>query len=447
MYRRGKVNDVEKLKFDYKSLADLEADLEKFNLKLPIEEDVSILKEPINVGRRDLPNRIAIQPMEGCDALADGSPGELTFRRYERFASGGAGLIWFEAVAVSDQARGIDTQMYLNKDTVGNFGKLVEATRQAALDNNGVDPYLVIQLTHAGRYGRNKIIAIHEEEIDRRSKVDPDKPVITDEELQALEDDFVAAAKLAKQAGFDAVDIKHCHRYLLSELLGAHNRPGIYGGSYENRTRFIKNVITKIQAAKIDIDITMRLNSYDAIKLPYGWGCDENGEPDLTEPKRLVKELYEMGIKMTNLSGSTPYLDPHLSRPYDQPSKNGYIPPEHPLIGVHRLLSVVKEIQDAVPEMVIVGTGYSWLRQFAPQVGAGIVKEKWAQVIGFGRAGFAYPDLANDIINQGEMLRNKVCISCSKCSDLKGNARLTGCVVRDNKVYVPPYLELMKDLG
>lgn len=437
---------VEKLKFDYKSLDDLKADLQRFDLDLPIEEDVSILGEPINVGKRDLPNRIAIQPMEGCDALPDGSPGELTFRRYERFARGGAGLIWFEAVAVSELARGIDTQLWINENTVDNFAKLVEATRKAGIENNGVDPYLVIQLTFAGRYGKHKIIAVHEEEIDRRSKVDPNKPVITDEELQALEDDFVAAARLAKQAGFDAVDIKHCHRYLLSELLGAHNRPGMYGGSYENRTRFLKNVINKIKAANIDIDITMRLNSWDGIKYPYGWGCDENGNPDLTEPKRLVKELYDMGMKMINISGSTPYLDPHMSRPYDQPSRFGYTPPEHPLIGVHRLLSLVKEIQQAVPDMVVVGTGYSWLRQFAAQVGAGIVKENWVKVIGFGRAAFAYPDLANDIIKQGQMQRNKVCITCSKCSDLKGNARLTGCVVRDNKVYVPPYLELMKDL-
>lgn len=438
---------MQQFRFNYKTLEDFTADLERFKLELPISEDLSLLKAPVTVGGKKIPNRLGIQPMEGCDALADGSPGELTFRRYLRFARGGSGLIWFEATAASEAGRGKPTQLYLHEGNVDSFAKLVDQTRQAGLEASGEVPYLVLQLTHAGRYGDGKVIAVHEPELDRRAGVDPQKPVITDEELQALEDDFVAAARLAKQAGFDAVDIKACHRYLISELLGAHNRPGNYGGSYENRTRWLKNVIGKIRNAGIDIDITTRLNAYDAIAYPYGWGSDSTGGIDLAEPKRLVQELVSLGLSMINITIATPYLTPHISRPYDQPGRNGYPQPEHPLVGVARILNVAKEIQLTVPDCVIVGTGFSWLRQFAPYVAAGMIKEGWASICGFGRGGFAYPDFAKDIFTTGAMSPRKVCISCSKCSELKGAAWLTGCVVRDSEVYAPIYQDFIKATG
>ncbi len=437
---------MEKFKFNYRTVTDLEKDIAKYKLELPWQQDLQSLKEPISVGAGVVPNRLAIHPMEGCDSQIDGSPSELTTRRYIRFAQGGSGLIWFEAVAVSEEGRGKSNQLYINDHTVESFRILVEKTRQAALETNGIDPYLVLQLTHAGRYGDNKIIGVHEEELDRRAKVDPSKPVVTDAQLAKLEDDLVKGAKLAQQAGFNAVDIKSCHRYLTNEILGAHDRTGLYGGSYENRTRLIKNVIQKIKAEKIAIEITVRINSYDAVKYPYGWGTDKDGNIDLAEPKKLVQELGDLGINMINITASTPYLAPHLSRPYDQPTKLGYIAPEHPLLGVDRLIHLAKAMQQTVPDVVIVGTGYSWLRQFAPYIAAGVVNAGWAKIVGFGRQAFAYPDFARDIIKENKMATKRVCVSCSKCSELKAKARLTGCVVRDNQVYIPPYLELMKEM-
>ncbi len=438
---------MERYRFNYRSFSDLEQDIVKLGLDLPLESDLSVLQEAVSVGDGQIPNRLAIQPMEGCDSLPDGSPSELTERRYIRYAQGGCGLIWFEAVAVSNKGRGKPSQLHIHESTLNAFTQLVDKTRNVAMETNGINPYLVLQLTHAGRYGNNKIIVVHEEELDRKAKVDPDKAIVTDEELLEFEDDMVKAALLAKQAGFDAVDIKSCHRYLISENLGAHTRSGQFGGSYQNRTRLVKNIIRKIKDQQIDIEVTVRLNSYDAVNYPYGWGTDVQGHIDLTEPKQLVAELHNLGLSMINITASTPYLAPHLSRPYDQPTKRGYPAPEHPLIGVNRMIHLARELQEVVPDMVIVGTGYSWLRHYAPQVAAGVAKAGWAKVLGFGRQAFAYPDFANDIINQGEMVGKKVCVSCSKCSELKAAARLTGCVVRDNQVYVPPYVQLIKEMN
>lgn len=433
-------------KFSYKSLEELKKDMELLNLNFPIDDDISVLREEVKEGDKVIPNRFVIHPMEGADANSDGTPGELTLRRYRRYAEGGAGLIWFEAVAVNESGRGNELQLYLNENTVDAFKDMVDMVRQKAKEAMGEDfsPYLVIQLTHAGRFGEKRNILFHHELVDNAARISPDKEPMTDEELEQLENDYLKAAKLAKEAGFDAVDIKACHRYLLSENLAAYTREGKYGGSYENRTRLLKNALKKI-SEEVDIDLAVRLNTFDSIPYPYGWGTDKDGNEDHSEPKRLVRELEELGVKIINVSAATPYVYAHITRPYDQPGKLGYEAPEHPLIGVNRLLCLGKMIKEELKDTLVVGTGFSWLRHYAPYVAAGVVKEGWANMIGFGRQSFAYPDFARDIIEKNEMDPRKVCITCSKCAELKAKKKHSGCVVRDTEVYVPIYKELLEE--
>lgn len=434
-------------KFNYKSLKDLQKDIEQLNLDMPISRELKICnnKQRINCDSV-LNNRLAIHPMEGTDAKADGSPGNLTGRRYKRFAQGGAALIWFEATAVNVQGRANKHQLFLNNSNLGNFSNLVDLVKQTARKKYGdnFNSYLVLQLTHAGRFGENKTILFHEDELDQASGVKEKLSVISDKELESIENDYLKSAVLAKKAGFDAVDIKSCHRYLLSEILAAHTRQGKYGGSYENRTRFVKNVVKKIKG-KVDIDLAIRLNIYDSIPYPYGWGTDKENNMDLSEPKRFVKELEQLGVKLFNITASTPYLKPHINRPYDNPGSIGYQPPEHPLIGVHRLLCLSKVVKEELDDSLVLGTGFSWLRQFAPYVAAGVLQEGWADVIGFGREAFAYPDFAYDIIHNNGFDKKKVCLTCGKCTDLKAKKKYTGCVVRDRKVYMPVYKNLLNN--
>ncbi len=431
------------MKFKYKTIQELQQDIESLGVSIPISSDLTRLGTEVKVNRGVIPNRLATHPMEGCDGLDDGSPGELTFRRYERFAAGGAGLIWLEAVAVTPLGRSNPHQLMITEANVKSFRKLVEHIRTVVQETHGHNPYIVLQLTHSGRFGVHKQIVSHCDVLDKKVGLPADFPVMTDDDLDELAELYVKAAALGQEAGFDCVDITGCHRYLLSELLASHLRKGKYGGAYENRTRIFKDIITEIKAT-LDIDLAIRINAYDAIAYPYGWGTDGEGNPDLTEPKRFVAELEQMGVGLFNITASTPYLLPHITRPYDQPGRFGYEPPEHQLVGVARLINLAKEIQMHLPESVVVGTGYSWLRQFAPQVAAGVIEQGWAKVIGFGRTAFAYPDFARDILEKGEMDPAKVCITCTKCAELKGTGKIAGCVVRDPEVYVPPYRELMR---
>ena len=421
-------------KFDYSSLQELKSDLDQMEFNLPLTEDLEVLNDEIKLDDRIIPNRLAIHPMEGADAEENGTPSDLTKRRYRRFAAGGAGLIWLEAIAVDDLGRANKSQLYLREKNLEYFKNLVDLIDK----NSPNDPYLVAQLTHSGRFGENKLIASRDEILDPISLLENDFHIISDKELDQLQFDYLEAAELAARAGFDAVDVKSCHRYLLSSLLAAYNRSGKYGGSYENRTRFLKETIKKIKE-NVEIDITVRLNIYDAI--PGGWGTDRKGNADLEEPAKLLKELEELGVKIINVTASTPYLKPHVNRPYDIGS---YQAPEHPLQGVKRLLNLTKFTKENLDESLVIGTGFSWLRQYGGAAAAGMLENNWSDLTGFGRQAFAYPDFAKDILEKGKMDKDKVCITCSKCAELKAAKMNTGCVVRDREVYLPKYKKLME---
>lgn len=433
-------------KFSYRQLDEVIEDCGMLGLELPFSQNSGILRRPVDIDGFQAPNSIAIHPMEGNDGERDGSPGELTVRRYKRFAASGAGLIWFEAVAVKHEGRAIPRQLWIRPDNADAFKSLMNTIREIAVKESadGSKPLCVMQLTHSGRFSKPEgkpapVIAYHNPYLNQRLNLDPDYPVITDDELERLEEDFEKAAVLAKEAGFDGVDVKCCHRYLNCELLSAYNREGKYGGSFEGRTRFLLNVIDRIKSrVGKDFIVATRLNVYDGIPFPYGWGMDKEDyrRYDLSEPMKLVGILQERNVRLVNMTMGTPYYNPHVNRPYDA---GGYIPEEHQLEGVARLINGIGEIKRAYPQMRIVGTGFSWLRQFSPNLAAGCLEKGMADFIGFGREAFAYPDFARDILQKGELDERKCCISCSKCADILRAGGTAGCVIRDAAVYAPEY--------
>ncbi len=433
-------------RFHLKDLVLLRAELARLGLTLPIDEDLSILGERVEIGSLATPNRFAVQPMEGFDSTSDGSPGELSFRRYTRYARGGSGLIWFEATAVLDEARSNPGQLCLHRDNVDAFTRLVEATRRTACDAHGHEVVMVIQLTHSGRYSKptgipRPLIAHHSAVLDPKHNLPNDYPLVTDEYLDRLQTTYVEAARLAARAGFDGVDIKSCHRYLVSELLASHTREGKYGGSLENRSRLLREVLEKITREVPELFITTRMNVYDAIPYPYGFGVDRDDfqKPQLSEPLAVIEQLRALGMPLLNVSIGNPYYNPHYGRPFDHPVVGVDAPDEHPLAGVVRFINITRTIQEAVPELPVVGGGYTWLRHLMPQVAAGVIRTKGATLIGQGRGAFAYPDSPNDVLTKGHMDPAKTCVTCSGCTQIMRDGAMTGCVIRDSGIYGPQY--------
>lgn len=438
--------------FSYTSLDQIKEKAEGLGVSIPLDTDYSILAKPLQIGNHTIANRLAIQPMEGCDGKANGAPDELTIRRYQRFAESGAGLIWAEATAVIENGRANPRQIMLTEETLPAFQSMVADIKERCLKENGFEPFVVVQLTHSGRYSKPTgtpapIIAYNCPPYETAGALSEDR-IITDNELDALPEYYAKSAKLAEQAGFDAVDIKACHRYLMCELLSAYTRPGRYGGDFENRTRLYRNVIDAANAAvSSDTVVTSRLNIYDGVGYPYGFGMKKDGSltPDLTEPLELVRILHEeKGIDLLDITIGNPYVNPHVNRPYDQ---GGYIPPEDPLVGVARMADCIGEIARAYPGLAIISSGMSYLRQFSPAFAAGMLTQKGAAMAGFGREAFAYPTFANDLLKTGEMDPKKCCITCGKCTELMRMGGKAGCVIRDNQVYAPMYKELKEKMG
>ncbi|MBF0199009.1 MAG: flavin oxidoreductase/NADH oxidase [Planctomycetes bacterium] len=441
----------------FKTLDDLESIGKEHGAVLEASADTSCLKSPVSLGQLQIPNSLAVHPMEGCDGKRDGSPDELTIRRYDRFAAGGCGLLWVEAIAVAHEGRANPRQLWIHKDNTDQFKGMNERMFALASESMGSNfkPTLVAQLTHSGRYakpdGTAKPIVMREDPhrdamapepfptSNRPSKISSDN-IISDDDLNRLQDEYLKAAHLAAEAGFDAVDIKACHGYLISEMLSSHTRPGKYGGSFENRTRFLLEVIARIKSELGNrLAITTRLGCYDATPYPYGWGVsvDDYKKPDLEEPKKLVALLKQAGVDMINFTAANPYYNPHVGRPFTKEIRGGYPEPEHPIVGVKRLIDLAGEIQQANPEVGIVGTGYSWLGHLMPEVMAGVKLAGKAQIMGAGRMAFAYPDFAKDLIQEGALNPKKVCIACSGCTQIMRDGNTTGCTIRDRDIYVP----------
>ncbi len=428
--------------FHYPSLRDVRAEAEKLGAFLPLREDAVPLFAPLIVGKRTAANRIAFQPMEGTDGALDGAPGELTRRRYLRFAKGGPGLIWFEAVATVPEARASAHQLRLTEENVDVYKRLLDEMRETALKENGDVPVIVMQATNSGRYSKpngypEPLIAYHCPPLEDTPL--PEDRVLPDDALRRYEEAYAGAARLCQEAGFDGMDVKCCHRYLACELLSAYTRPGPYGGSYENRTRFLKNCYRAARSAvtKPDFFLTSRMNVYDGFPYPYGFGVNARDglQPDLTEPIRLIGELKaEFGIPLVNVTMGNPYKNPHVNRPYDH---GNYVPDEHPLEGEGRMMAGVSQIQHALPQVPVIGSAFSYLRQWAGNLAAGMVGEGHCAMAGFGRMAFAYPGFIRDLKETGAMDPQKVCVACGGCAALLRAGTPAGCVVRDREAYKP----------
>lgn len=437
-------------KFHYKSLEEVQAKAAELGITLPFAQDTSVLAQPLTFANVTLPNRLGTAPMEGADSLDDGSPSEYTVRRYVNEAKGGSAVIWFEAISIVEEGRSSKTQLLLTQDTLESYKSMIAQIKEAGMKANGYAPYLIMQANHSGRYSNpgNKIapiIAYRHPELEQYRAAD-DSCIASDDYLKGLEEKFGEATKLAKEAGFDAVDIKSCHGYLLAELNSAYNRPGAYGGCFENRTRLLRN---GIQAAKAYEDdsflVTARLGIHDGYAYPLGFGVnpDSGTTPDLSEPIRLVQELRDTyGIKMLNLTMGNPYATTHVTRPYDA---GKYLPDEHPFLGLDRMIQGIGAVKKAVPGVTILASAPTYLRRYADLFSAGAVEQGLCDGMLFGRMAFADPDFANEIVKNGRIDPKRICLTCGKCGDLIRSHKPTGCVIRDPDVFMEFYKEFMEE--
>jgi 2,4-dienoyl-CoA reductase-like NADH-dependent reductase (Old Yellow Enzyme family) len=458
-----------------RSVADFKAHLASLQLSIPCDDNLhtgaqSPLAQSLDCDGKTVGNRFCIHPMEGWDGKLDGKPGEETFRRWRHFGLSGAKLIWGgEAVAVRHDGRANPNQLLMSEENKAGLAQLRETLLAAHREVCGTTDDLLIglQLTHSGRFSRpndkarpEPRILYHHPSLDARVKVDETYPVLTDGQIRQIIDDFHSAARIANEIGFDFVDVKHCHGYLGHEFLSAHTREGAYGGSFENRTRFLLEITEGIRAIAPGLQIGVRLSAFDLVSfhpdperstagktgigipdkyqdwLPYRWGfgvdADNPEQYDLKETIEFLSLLQGLGIRLVNISGGSPYYNPHIQRPALYPPSDGYQPPEDPLIGVARQMEVTRVLKKRFPDLILVGTAYTYLQEFLPYVAQAAVREGWVDSVGLGRMVLSYPELPLDIISGRGLQHKRICRTFSDCTTAPRNGLPSGCYPLDH---------------
>ncbi len=436
--------------------------LSALGLDLPFDEVVETgpdapLARPFRRPSGVIGNRFAVLPMEGWDGTADGRPTELVRRRWRNFGRSGAKLVWGgEAFAVRHDGRDNPYQLVLTEDTLPEVASLREELVAAHREAFGrTDDLLIgLQLTHSGRFSRPDTggpaprVLYRHPLLDARVGVADDRPVLSDDEIARLADDFVRAAVRARRAGFAFVDVKHCHGYLGHEFLSAVRRPGRYGGSLENRTRFLRDVTAGVRAEAPGLEVGVRLSVFDFVPFvpgpggvgnpaapgpyPYAFGGDGSGVGvDLGEPAAFFDLLGRLGIDLVCTTAGSPYYNPHVVRPAAFPPSDGYLPPEDPLVGVHRHLRTTAQLKAGRPGLVVVGSGYSYLQEWLPHVGQRVLRDGGADFVGLGRMVLSYPELPADVLAGRPLARKRLCRTFSDCTTAPRNGLVSGCYPLD----------------
>ena len=380
------------------------------------------LARGLTISGRTVGNRFCVHPMEGWDSDVDGRPTAATRRRWRAIGRSGAKLLWNEAIAVHPLGRSSAEQLLFSAHTIESLTALRREQVDAHIKAHGSDDGLLVgvQLTHSGRYskpdGRPRPVAVRRHPLfDETIGPGPDTPLLTDDELRSIIGAHVRAAELAGQAGFDFVDLKSCHGYLSHELLSAFERAGDFGGSLENRTRFLREIITRIRDAAPHVGIAVRLSAFDTITYEpdehgvgrpitdepfrYWFGTDLSGHHiDLREPIALLEMLRDLSVELVSITGSSPYSARHYQTPIAPRSGEQYTNPENPLHGVARHLAVTASLKQAVPQLRYVGGGYSYLQQFLPHVAQSRVRHDQVDLVGIGRMHLASPDAVSSML-------------------------------------------------
>lgn len=457
-----------------KDVARFEEHLQTLGVMIPCDSGIthgpeSPLLQPLSSNGIELSNRIAIHPMEGWDAEADGSVTESMLRRWNRFGRSGAKLIWGgEAAAVRHSGRANPNQLVVAHHTLKGIEQLRSSLIEGHKQTTGSEKGLLIglQLTHSGRYCRpteqNKPeprILYRHPILDRRLNLPADYPILTDGEIGGIVEDFHLAGRSAWELGFDFVDIKHCHGYLGHEFLSAHTREGKYGGSFENRTRFLREIVDGMRLVAPGLEIGVRLSAFDLIPFlpdpakstaaklgpgipephehlrPYQWGFGlDQHDPtqfDLAEPIRFLELLEQLDIRLVNITAGSPYYNPHIQRPALFPPSDGYQPPEDPLVGVARQMDVTRQLKQRFPNLIFVGTAYTYLQDFLPHVAQAALREGWVDAIGLGRMALSYPEILWDAAHGRTLQHKLVCRTFSDCTTAPRKGLPSGCYPLD----------------
>ena len=386
----------------------------------------SVLGQQIKVGNRVSSNRFFIQPLECCDAEANGDPSERTIQRYKRYMEGRAGIVCVEAATITYESRSKLHQLSImphNLEALTKFFREVKAVNP--------DTLLIVQLTHAGEYSNPKF----SHRVTPKPMYGWNGDLIDKDYIENMMTQFETAAEVVHDAGADGVEFKICHGYLLSQLVRPYNdRKWEYGGSWENRRRVALETFERIVKAVNDPNFVFasKVSIWEGFPGGQGSAGPDSSVMDLTESMDLIKGLEERGMNLLIQSvGGGQNI--HCSQPVRvSPS----------WVWLHHYFSkeCKKVLKDKTP---VVGSGYSIFGKGNKRL-LGAPPEKmsfqyWAEknvregvsdIIGLGRQSLADPLFPKKYLD-GNLDQIKWCTACDNCGQLLLHNLNTGCCTYD----------------
>ena len=389
-----------------------------------------ILFTPIQIGQKTAVNRLVNQPMESNDADERGKPTELTFDRYRRLAEGGAGMIIVESLTISSRSRARKNQLEITERHAEGLAQLVKEMR--AINDQSL---IIFQINHSGNVSNGSFSEV----VSYYPTGNPEIRILSDEDVEEIKESFVQAAVIARQAGADGIDFKHCHGYFCGQLLRpANTKNGRFGGSFENRTRFFRETAAEIKTAVNDDTFILgaRLSMYEGIIGGFGSSGPEEVAEDLTEPLAFARLIEDTGFHFINVSSGIPVFTGEMTRPTIN----------YPL-GVYRHFTWATAVKKTT-SIPLIGSGYSFLRNGKNNLPGDDPAQKnllyWAaknikncqvDLVGVGRQSLADPHFVKKVI-AADLDNINYCIACGGCSTLLKSQARVGCAV-----YNPFYKE------
>jgi 2,4-dienoyl-CoA reductase-like NADH-dependent reductase (Old Yellow Enzyme family) len=380
-----------------------------------------MLFEPLAIREKTMPNRFFAQAMEGNDGENSGQPSERTVNRYIELAKGGWGAVQIEATSVAETSLARVNGMIINRRNLDSIKRLVDAFRK---NNDG--SLLFIQITHSGERSGPFSERVTLTPGDRGDM--PDGPrnagarFLSGDEIEKIKDRFIEAALLAEEAGLDGIDLKLCHGYFGAEMLRPSNtRDDKWGGSFENRTRFLREAITAIKSGLRSRDFILgsRFPAFEGIRGGCGSAGPDEIVEDLSESLELVRVMDSLGMDFVNVSAGIPALTGAITRPTEI---SKYLVLHH-----LRYTRAVKElVAKEKRSLKVIGSAYSTYKEAAPVTMEEMLSKGYVDACGFGRQIFADPFTPKKL-SSGEKVN--WCILCSGCSKLMAAQVNDGCIV------------------
>lgn len=368
-------------------------------------EQNSKLFSSYRISDRVIPNRLVAQPMEINSAASGGAVCDSVIKRYQELARGDWGIVFLEATSITDRHLARQNGLVLNAANLDGFKRLVEAFK--VLNERTL---LLIQLTHSGRQSGD-----FSRKVKAYTDQQEDVPILTANELSEIQERFAGAIRLAKEAGFDGVDVKACHGYLGGELLRPrNNRADQWGGSAENRSRFIAQLIRTAVEECPSFVVGSRVSLFEGIRGGCGTATEHDVIEDLSDMIEILIHFLDAGADYLNISSGIPVKTPQLTRPL---RKGDFYRYSH--------FRYTKRIKEAFPQAVVIGSAYTTGNDSCLAYAHENVAKGYTDLVGFGRQNLADPLFPVKSRRGAEGIN--YCTLCGRCSDQLKNDRNIFC--------------------